>query len=40
MGPSTRVSKVTSNGTPENYYKVPNEHVIGCVLVGQNEGST
>ena len=40
MSLSTRVSKVVSNGTPENYCKVPNEHVIGFVLVGQNGGYT
>ena len=32
--------KVVSNGSPGNYCKVSNEHVIGHVLVGQNEGST
>ena len=31
---------MVSNGPPENYCKVPNEHVIGHVLVGQNGGST
>ena len=29
-----------SNGPPWNYCKVPNEHIIGHVLVGQNGGST
>ena len=27
---------MVSNGTPENYCKVPNEHVIGLMLVRQN----
>ena len=40
MSSLTKVSKVVSNGPPGNYCKVPNEHVIGHVLVGQNRGST
>ena len=31
-------SKVVPNGSPGNYCKVSNEHIIGHVLVGQNEG--
>ena len=29
-----------SNRPPRNYCKVPNKHVMGHVLVGQNGGST
>ena len=32
--------KVVPNGSPGNYCKVSNEHVIRHVLVGQNGGST
>ena len=32
--------KVVPNGSPENYCKVSNGHVIGHMLVGQNRGST
>ena len=31
---------MSSNGPSRNYYKVPNEHLIGHVLEWQNGGST
>ena len=34
------IGYASSNGPPRNYCKVPNKHVKGHVLEGQNKGST
>ena len=35
-----KISYMSNNGPLGNCCKVPNEHIIGHVLEGQNEGST
>ena len=40
QGDLKKISYMSSNEALENCCKVPNKHVIGHVLVGQNGGST
>ena len=40
QGGLEKMSYTSSNGPLGNCCKVPNEHIIGHVLVGQNGGST
>ena len=40
QGGSEKISYMSSNGPPGNCYKVPNKHLIGYVLGGQNGRST
>ena len=40
QGDLEKISYMSSNGPPGNCCKVPSEHVIGHLLIGQNEGST
>ena len=40
QGGLEKISYMSSNGPPRNCCKVVNEHIIGHVLIGQNEGFT
>ena len=40
QGDLEKISYMSSNGPQGNCCKVPSEHVIGHVLIGQNGGST
>ena len=40
QGGLEKISYMSSNGRPRNCCKVPNEHIIGHVLIRQNEGFT
>ena len=40
QGGLEKISYISSNRLPRNFYKVPNKHLIGHVLGGQNRGST